>query len=153
MVCSTWELPVLCAPLQGLHTLETGVRCAVGDAASPLGAVVVVGCTSRTELPDGTIGNIWVYAGGAASPKTRGIASLPLQWLFNPSTKVRSGPYHPTGETRSLAPHPCPVAHIRSAASTCGSSACLRRWSVHCRLQLVCHQPALACARAPKTQG
>eukprot|EP00892_Ulva_mutabilis_P006300 jgi/Ulvmu1/4041/UM019_0018.1 len=97
VVCSTWELPVLCAPLLGLHTLETGLRCAVGDAASPLGSVVIVGGTSRSELPDGTIGNIWVYAGGAASPKTRGIASMPLQWLFDPATCVRSGPYRATG--------------------------------------------------------
>lgn len=97
IVCSTWELPVLCAPLLGLHTLETGVRCAVGDAMSPLGAVVVVGGTSRTELPDGAIGSVWVHVGGCVSPKTRGIAAMPQQWLFDPSTNIRSGPYHATG--------------------------------------------------------
>ena len=96
-VCSTWDLPVLCPPLLGLHTLETGVRCAAGDCVSPLGHVAVVASSSRCALPDGSIGNIWVASGGPAHPVTRGMHAVPLQWIFDPSRNERQGPYKVTG--------------------------------------------------------
>lgn len=96
-VCSTWDLPVLCPPLLGLHTLETGVRCAAGDCVSPLGHVAVVASSSRCALPDGTIGSIWVASGSSAHPVTRGMHAVPLQWIFDASSNERQGPYKVTG--------------------------------------------------------
>lgn len=96
-VCSTWDLPVLCPPLLGLHTLETGVRCAAGDCVSPLGHVAVVAAASRCALPDGAIGNIWVASGGAEHAVTRGIHAVPLQWVFDAARNERKGPYKVTG--------------------------------------------------------
>jgi hypothetical protein len=104
IVCSTWELPVVCPPMLGLHTMDTGIRCAAGECLSPLASVLVVDAQSRTVLPPGSVGNVWVAVPLSHASLTRGPKVGPLQWLFDPATKTRSGPYRVSGALSSSPP-------------------------------------------------
>jgi hypothetical protein len=97
VVCSTWDLPCVCPPLLGLHTMDTGIRCAVGESCTALSSVLVVDTDLRSPLPAGSVGNVWVSVPSAHSTISRGPTVAPLQWLFDPATKTRSGPYRISG--------------------------------------------------------
>lgn len=97
VVCSTWDLPCVCPPLLGLHTMAAGVRCAAGTHDSTFSTVCIVDSRSRTVLPDGSIGNVWVAMAAEHLPSARGPGIAPLQWTFHPDTRTRQGPFRVSG--------------------------------------------------------
>lgn len=96
VACATWECPILVPPLRGIHTPDAGVRAAVGDTASPLGAVAIVDAASRTPLADALVGDVWLSVSDA-SAISRGPTVSPLLWLWDPERRERRGPYKATG--------------------------------------------------------
>ena len=87
----------MCPPLLGLHTMTAGVRCSVGDVESSVASVRIVDSHTRTPVPDGNVGNVWVGSPGDFGAVVRGPGVPAGQWIFDTATSSRRGPYRVSG--------------------------------------------------------